>query len=568
MVEIFKFLTGILEEEEKKTCKILTVLSLLSPVMDIFNFSVILYIINTVMREKKASEELIIFTFFMGILSILKGFFEIYKCKVSSRFVYNGAQKLSVKICELQIKEDLEHHNEKSAVQALMLVRNDTEKCIEIIVSCIEIWVNILSIIEYFIVLIYVSKWVGFVSCIILLLFIIVMFFQYRIQMQTYGEKRRKYAIKANAQVTIAHGIFKEMKIGNSSGIILQRYKNISQQYAQVQGDFQYKNSIVSMIMQNMVMSALFIILALFLCSPQENLVFIVSSMVVYITVLVKMIPVAYGIVSDMNHVEFSKKSYEVLKECLLRYDQMKAEEKSNEKIRRKKLTFQRGLMVRNLTFNYNERAKIFDDARINIPTGHSVAIVGVSGAGKTTFLDLILGLLKPQAGDILYDDYNIVSQRDLQGMCKASLGDIVSYIPQIVYLNGETVRDNVAFFEEEDKIDDEKVEECLKCAQIWEDVVKMPNGVHTLIGENGTAISGGQRQRIALARALYKDFDLLVMDEATAALDMETEKAVIDSMREMKGKKTILMATHHMSLANECDYIYRIENRKIVRIK
>lgn len=95
-----------------------------------------------------------------------------------------------------------------------------------------------------------------------------------------------------------------------------------------------------------------------------------------------------------------------------------------------------------------------------------------------------------------------------------------------------------------------------------------MPLGINTLIGENGLAISGGQRQRIALARALYKNFEILIMDEATAALDMETEKAVLDSIREIKGNKTLLMVTHHMSLANECELLYKIENRKIIRIR
>ena len=95
-----------------------------------------------------------------------------------------------------------------------------------------------------------------------------------------------------------------------------------------------------------------------------------------------------------------------------------------------------------------------------------------------------------------------------------------------------------------------------------------MPQGMDTLIGENGLTISGGQRQRIALARALYKDFEILIMDEATAALDMETEKAVMDSIRQVKGNKTLLMVTHHMSLANECELLYKIENRKIVRIR
>ena len=175
---------------------------------------------------------------------------------------------------------------------------------------------------------------------------------------------------------------------------------------------------------------------------------------------------------------------------------------------------------------------------------------------------------MKPQAGRILYDDYEIVSQTDKEGICTGNLGEIVSYIPQTIYLNGETIRNNVAFFERQDEIDDGKIEEVLKCAQIWEDVLKLPEGVDTLIGENGTVLSGGQRQRIALARALYKDCELLVMDEATAALDTETEKAVIDSVRRIKENKTILMVTHHMSLANECDIIYKIEDRKMTRVK
>ena len=168
----------------------------------------------------------------------------------------------------------------------------------------------------------------------------------------------------------------------------------------------------------------------------------------------------------------------------------------------------------------------------------------------------------------MFFDDYDIVGQRDSQGPCRASMGELVSYIPQTVYLNGETVQNNVAFFEDEREIDEARVEECLRCAQIWEDVQRMPDGVHTLIGENGTAISGGQRQRIALARALYKESEILIMDEATAALDVDTERAVIDAVRQMRGQKTLLMVTHHMSLAEACERVYRLENRRLVRVR
>ena len=122
-------------------------------------------------------------------------------------------------------------------------------------------------------------------------------------------------------------------------------------------------------------------------------------------------------------------------------------------------------------------------------------------------------------------------------------------------------------FFEEDD-VDEKRVVECLQCAQIYDDVITMKDGLDTIIGENGVALSGGQRQRIALARTLYKDFEILVMDEATAALDKETEKAVIDSIREVRKNKTLLLVTHHQALAEECDLVYLVENGKIRMMK
>ena len=567
MIEMFKYLTGTLERKEQRTWKLYAVFGLISPIVDIFSFSVIIYIINRVVQDNQVSDKLIIFTLFMILLSLLKCLFELYKSKVSNRFIYDGAQKLSMKIYELLIKEELMEHNRKTAMQALNMVRNDTTSCIQIIVDCIGIVVNGITMAGYGVVLIYVSKWVGVASSVILLLLMAFVFIRTRARMIVYGEKSRACSIKANSQITIAYGSFKEMKIDDRSAFVLGKYRDASNDYARVQGEYKYKVSSIGVILQNSIMAAMFVVLAVILVFG-TNLAVILAPMVVYITALVRMLPMAYGVLSGMNNVEFARKSYEAVKECMAGYEKIREEEERSRQIRRKKLTFEKGVSVRNLTFGYNDRAKIFEDASIDIPVGCSIAIIGASGAGKTTFVDLLLGLLKPQSGHVFFDDYDIVEQRDSQGPCRASMGELVSYIPQTVYLNGETVQNNVAFFEDEGEIDKAKVEECLRCAQIWEDVMRMPDGVDTLIGENGTAISGGQRQRIALARALYKDFELLVMDEATAALDMETEMAVIDSIRQIKENKTLIMVTHHMSLANECDVIYRIENRKIVQVK
>ena len=567
MAEMFRYLTGILDTREQKIWKVYAVFSLISPIVDIFSFSVIIYIINIVVRENGADPKLTAFTFFMVLVSILKCLFELYKSKIANRFVYDGAQKLSMKIYELLIKEELMEHNKKSAIQAMNIVRNDTTNCIQIITDFIEAVINGITMAGFAAVLIYVSRWIGIASCVILLLLMALIFFRTRKRMQDYGEKSRACSIKANSQITIAYGSFKEMKIDDRSAFVLNKYEDASQAFAQVQGEFKYKISSIAVILQNSIMAAMFVILAVILVFG-TNLAAILAPMVVYITALVRMLPMAYNILNGMNKIEFAKKPYEAVKEAMADYTRMKEEEERSEAVRQKKLTLQKGVSVRNLTFGYTDRAQIFQDASIDIPMGCSIAVIGASGAGKTTFVDLLLGLLKPQGGHVFFDDYDIVTQSDEEGPCKASMGEMVSYIPQTVYLNGETIRNNVAFFEEEEEIDDARVIECLKCAQIWEDVQNMEDGVHTLIGANGITLSGGQRQRIALARALYKDFELLVMDEATAALDMETEKAVIDSIRQIKENKTLIMVTHHMSLANECDVVYRIEDKKIVQVR
>ncbi len=567
IIEMFLYMMSILEKEEKRTCKILIFLSFISPVADLFCYSSIIYMINFVLRTNQVSTGLITFNLFMIGISIIKIFLDLYRCRSSTDFLYRGAQKISMKLHEVLIKEELERHNKRSVVQAIVTVQSDAVNCINIIITAITICSNVFVICGFAVVLICTSKWIGVISCISLIIFMLGFYFFYRNTIIAYGNDCRECRIKVNAQTAVAYGAFREIKIDNNVDYIIERYREISSRYEQVQSKFKYKNSKIGILLQNMILTMLFAGLSFFLVRG-DNLSLVLGLMLSYITAFLRMIPEVYGILSGINDIEFLRKSYEVVKEDFTQYHEIKKTEEMFENRRQKKLTLQQGIRVRDLTFCYNEYSKIFEKISMDIPAGCSVAVTGISGAGKTTFLDLILGLLKPQAGSVMYDDYDIVSQTDGEGSCRANLGEIISYIPQVIYLNGETIRNNVAFFEKDSEIDDSRIEEVLKCAQIWEDILKLPDGVNTLIGENGTTLSGGQRQRIALARALYKDFELLVMDEATAALDMETEKAVIDSIRKVKKNKTILMVTHHMSLANECDIIYKIEDRGIVRVK
>lgn len=566
MKKMFKFVIEALEGEEQNSWKKLAFVSFVSPLLSIFSFSTVVYMINIVARSANVSPNVIIgFMFFMAAAAVLIGFFSLYQCRLTNRYIYGGAQKLSLKLYELLMKEDLENHNQKSPMQAVVLVRSDTTRCIQVITHYIGVWVDAFTVSGYALMLAYVSGWIGLASCILIFALTAGLFFLVRRKVNAYGEACRKYEIQSNAQISIAYGIFEELKLSKQTDAIMNGYKEASEGYVQAQSEFAYRNNFVQTIMQVLVQTAMFLVFAVLLVSGL-GLLSLLAPIIAYTAALGNIVLAAYSIINHMNEMEFARKSYEMVKDGLARYDAVKEEEKKNAGLRQKTLTFERGIFAKNMTFAYAGREAIFCDASIEIPKGRSVAVIGESGSGKTTLLGLLLGLLKPQEGTISYDDYDIVTGTDARGRCRASIGELISYIPQTVYLNGATVRKNVAFFEGDSEIDDDRVLECLDCAQIKEDVLKMPEGIHTLIGENGTTISGGQRQRIALARALYKDFALLVMDEATAALDMETEKAVIDSIRQVKGNQTMLMVTHHMSLANECDIIYKIENKKLVR--
>lgn len=564
---MFRYIISILNQKEKNELIKISVMTLISPIFDLFSFSVILFIMNTAIRQNGATPELVLFSAGMGITCLLKGFFELYKCYLQNRFINFGAQRISIHLFELFQKEDLIDHNKKNPIQALTIIRDDTFNCLSIPIGFLSLCIQTFTLLIFCGALIWFSGIIGLWICLGLLLFMIVIYLQNRLLMMHFGEQRRLYAIKSNAQVTTAFGMFKETKISSQSETLLKRYNESSKNYADIQSRYTYKTRIISVMIQNSIMTVLFFALAIVL-QVEVHLSELLIPFVICMTLILRMLPISVEIVTQLTGLDFSRKSYETVREALERYDNIKYREKQKENKRKKQLTLLRGIEIRNLTFGYQKDIKIFEDASVKIPAGKTIAIIGPSGSGKTTFLDLLLGLLKPETGSIIYDDYDIVSERDNEGECIASIGDVVSYIPQTVYLNGETIRNNVAFYETEASIDEEQVCKCLQQAQIWKEVTQMPLGINTLIGENGLAISGGQRQRIALARALYKNFEILIMDEATAALDMETEKAVLDSIREIKGNKTLLMVTHHMSLANECELLYKIENRKIIRIR
>jgi ATP-binding cassette, subfamily B, bacterial PglK len=222
-------------------------------------------------------------------------------------------------------------------------------------------------------------------------------------------------------------------------------------------------------------------------------------------------------------------------------------------------LSFKRDLCLKGVSFDYpgSEQAAL-SDINLTLQKGQSVAFVGRSGAGKTSLVDIILGLLQPSKGRLLVDDRDIFDNL-------ASWQGRIGYIPQEIYLTDDTFRRNIALGVADADIDDDKVRKALRLAQLDDVLNGLPDGLGAVVGERGARLSGGQRQRIGIARALYNDPEILVMDEATSALDSETERQVSAAIDGLSGQKTLIIIAHRLSTVRHCDQIVLLENGKIV---
>ncbi len=219
---------------------------------------------------------------------------------------------------------------------------------------------------------------------------------------------------------------------------------------------------------------------------------------------------------------------------------------------------FERELALNGVVFSYGEEsAKILNDISLKMKKGDSIALVGPSGAGKTTLADVILGLNRINGGSISVDGRPV-------NLGEKSWGKIIGYVSQSIFMLDDSIRNNIAFGCGEDEIDEEKVKSVIKQAQLDDFVASLPEGLDTNIGEGGAKVSGGQRQRIAIARALYFDPEILILDEATSALDNDTEKAVMDAIDLLKDQKTLIIVAHRLSTISKCLHIYEVRDGKL----
>ena len=233
--------------------------------------------------------------------------------------------------------------------------------------------------------------------------------------------------------------------------------------------------------------------------------------------------------------------------------------------IEKKDFNFKSSICLKNINFRYEKNQPlVLNNISLNLEKGKIFGFIGETGSGKSTLIDLIMGLLEPSEGEVLIDGKNIFNDLKLRKKWFNS----ISHVPQDVFLCDGTFAENIALGIEKDKINIKKLIKAAEIAKIRNVIDLSSNGFNTFVGERGIKLSGGQKQRVALARAIYKQSKILILDEATSALDNKTEKEIINSINSLRENITIIMIAHRLSSLSVCNKIFELNNGEIVSIK
>jgi len=293
--------------------------------------------------------------------------------------------------------------------------------------------------------------------------------------------------------------------------------------------------------------------------AQNKNIDNVIVTLGVFVAATFRILPSINRILGSLQNIKFYKSSIDLLYK---EFDVVKYENKlSGHNSKRTKLN--KYIKVNDVSFSYEGIDKIIlDQVSFKLEAGSTTGIIGVSGSGKSTLINIIVGLFHPTSGEILIDEeFNIHSD-----IC--SWQEAIGYVSQDVFLSDESIIMNVAFGTNQEKIDVELIDKVLKQAQLTELIESLPQGYHTKVGERGVQLSGGQRQRIGIARALYRQPDVLILDEATSALDIKTEQDIMTSIDSLKGQLTIIIVTHRLITLKNCDDIYSLKEGKLNKEK
>lgn len=485
---------------------------------------------------------------------LIKNVYLITVSYVKYTFIYNNQLKLSGRLIDCYLKKPYTYHLDKNSAEMIRSIMLDSERFFQMLLTIFSAFSEIMVSALLCIYLLVVDWFITVSVVVILMIFSGLYLLIFHGRTKQNGKISQFNDGKMHQAINQALGAVKDIKILHREEYFVKAFtKRGEKKYTAVRNN-EILGQIPAYLIETVCIGAILLVLVVKLYNG-EDLTGMISQLAAFAMAAFKLLPSVGKIDNYLNLIVFLKPSADLIYRDIKETEDMITAELPKEAAA---MDAAGGISVEHVSYRYpNTEADVLSDINIMIPDGASVGFIGPSGAGKSTIADVILGILTPTEGKVMYAGMN-VHEHPIEWSKK------LAYIPQSIFLADETIRSNVAFGIDEEKIEEDKVWKALEEAQLDGFVRQLPEGLDTMVGERGVRLSGGQRQRIGIARALYGDPQILVLDEATSALDSETEAAVMDAIDSLRGRKTLLIIAHRLSTIANCGIIFKVSEGHI----
>lgn len=500
---------------------------------------------------------LVVLSALIAVIYLVKNIYLSFLQNVILSFSYTTRMNLATRLLTTYMNEPYTFHLSKNIAEMQRCLQSDTSQFMSLINSCLQLTVEMVTCLALAAYLFHTSHSITVVIGVLLLLCIGLFFMISKKVSSRLGRQNENYNAKLFQWINQSLGGIKELKILQREEYFIDSYKT---NYKKLIWGARVNELIAALpkyIVETVAMVGLVFAIIIKLLFGHGALETFIPQIAVFAVAAFRLLPSVGRVNAYINSIMYNKASLDMIYDDLKEIDSEPVQEIEWQE-KKEKWIFTKGVTVEHVSYHYPDSdVEVLHDISLEIPKGKTVALIGPSGAGKTTLADIILGLLPPVSGVVRMDQHNVYENL-------RSWREKLGYIPQSIYLSDDTIRNNVAFGIYEAQIDDNAIWKALEKAQLKEFVQGLENGLDTYVGDRGVRLSGGQRQRIGIARALYHDPEILVLDEATSALDSSTEQAVMESIESLQGLKTMIIIAHRLTTIKNADLVYEVSGGNV----
>lgn len=579
MAKIWKKMMVLLDGKQKRTMVLLVIMMFIGALLEAFSITLVvpvasLIISPTAIRDNELVASIYAFlpfesekTFGIAVMLalvvafVLKNIYIYFMQKAQYHFIYTNQFRTSERMMKNYMRRGYEFFLNADTAVVQRTITSDVNNMYALILSVLQLISEVIVFIALSVVLLKEEPVMTIFLALLLGITLLVIKVILKPIMYKAGKDNQDYYSNLFKWINQTVTGIKEVKVGGREKYFIDTYRGYGKGYVDAVQKYTLYNNIPKLIIETVCVTGIVLYFLYIFLSGQssEDIMPIITA---FGLAIARLMPSANRINNQLNNIAYFEPFFMGVSDNLQVDINGENTDISFMEVPKEKLPVTKEIVLEGVSYKYPNTDKwILKDANVTVPVGQAVGIIGTTGAGKSTIVDVLLGLLVMQEGKITADGRDVFDKDNYRKWLKN-----VGYIPQSIFMIDDSIRKNVAFGIPEDEIDDNRVWEVLKEAQLDDFVRSLPEGLDSSVGERGIRVSGGQRQRLSIARALYEDPEVLIMDEATAALDNDTEKAIMDSINRLHGNKTLIIIAHRLQTIEKCDAVYRIGDGKAVR--